>query len=86
MVLFDTKSHVSQEGLELHILLPPPPKCWGFRCALQYLTDAELRMEPRGFVHARQVLYQLSYVLSEDLCENSWSLSRGMLFWEVVNL
>lgn len=80
LALFDTKSHVAQEGLELQILLPPPPKCWGFGCALQCLADAELKTKPRGFVHARQVLYHLSNVPPEDLCENSCFLSRGCCF------
>lgn len=35
---FETRSHIAEVGLELLVLLPPPPKCWDSRCVLPCLA------------------------------------------------
>lgn len=45
--MFETKSDVVQDVLELLILLPPPPECFDYKCATPHSVYALLEVEPR---------------------------------------
>lgn len=54
--------------LEFLMLLPLPPKCWGYRCAPLTPSWFGSGNQTHGFVYARQELYKLRSIPSLDSC------------------
>ena len=52
--------YVARDGLEVLVLLPPPPECWGYRCVTK-LSFCSTEDESQGFLHCRQAFYQVSF-------------------------
>ena len=42
-------AYVAEGALESLILLPPPPKCWGYSCTLSHLRYKMPEIVPRAF-------------------------------------
>lgn len=55
---------LSRITLNLWPTLPPLPECWDYRLLPPYLVYTDLGMEPKGPVHGKWALSQLSYVWS----------------------
>ena len=62
----DLELYTAENDLELLILLPLHPKLWDVGMQRYMWFCVVVRMEPKGFMHLGQALYQLSYISNCD--------------------
>jgi hypothetical protein len=70
--IFEIKCHISLHGLKLagakddivFLTFLILPKCWAYRCVPLYMAYLGCRGLNLRLVHARQLLYQMSYISS----------------------